>query len=687
MTINKKKNIKKFIKIALILVAIIALINFVCPSNSFAGVGDEIKEACEKIVSTLLDGVLGLIFWPFRVLLLIVGKGIEVLLGFFVPGGGKVTIEGILFNKIDVLSIDFMDINGTAYEPAKVLRQNVSSWYLGVRNLSAAILVVICIYVGIRMALATASDKAKYKEMLIDWVSSIALLFVLHFIIAGVLALNNVVVNAIGRGISEDGTGDSINLLTETFFSNALWTFSFSESTAFTICYLILNFMTFTFIIMYLKRLITVAFLIIIAPLVTITYSIDKMGDGKAQGLNNWFKEFAYNIIIQPFHCIAYATLGGMAATLANTSGAGLAEGVTCIIIIGFILKSEKILKTIFHMQSDSMMDALSSAAIAANISNRAMQFGKQVTGTVKQGIKANRQNADEIRKVKDEIKIAQGKTTRAAVNKKNEQRTKTQSEKAKKKKEFEKKHPKIAGFQRDFLAFQGDANATLFNGAMAFSMGVAQGDENAAILTGLKQGEATHKERKKQGQEFKKAKLQHNMAKAYSDYRDQMINGDEKKGIKGIIAELSEDPNFAKMKDKEKTELIERTFERKVQDLLNKGSVVDVNNEAEVNLVRAMDDMQRELMGQGMTGDNAMKQVKSVAAKIASGEIGETIDKDISFKVRGKEINLPVGTVADYEFGDLDVGGHETTTEIIEKRLKETSPKTNKKGKGSGKK
>ena len=687
MTINKKKNMKKFIKIALIIVAIIALINFVCPSKSFAGVGDDIKEACEKIVSTLLDGLLGLIFWPFRLLLLIVGKGVEVLLAFFVPGSGKVTIEGILFNKIDVLSIDFMNINGTAYEPAKVLRQNVSSWYLGVRNLSAAILVVICIYVGIRMALATASDKAKYKEMLIDWVSSIALLFVLHFIIAGVLALNNVVVNAIGRGISEDGTGDSINLLTETFFSNALWTFSFSESTAYTICYLTLNFMTFTFIIMYLKRLITVAFLIIIAPLVTITYSIDKMGDGKAQGLNNWFKEFAYNIIIQPFHCIAYATLGGMAATLANTSGAGLAEGVTCIIIIGFILKSEKILKTIFHMQSDSMMDALSSAAIAANISNRAMQFGKQVTGTVKQGIKANRANADEIRKVKDEIKIAQGKTTRAAVNKKNEQRTKTQKEKAKKKKEFEKKHPKIAGFQRDFLAFQGDANATLFNGAMAFSMGVAQGDENAAILTGLKQGEATHKERKKQGQEFKKSKLQHNMAKAYSDYRDQMINGDKEKGIKGIIAELSEDPNFAKMKDKEKTELIERTFERKVQDLLNKGSVVDVNNEAEVNLVRAMDDMQRELMGQGMTGDNAMKQVKSVAAKIASGEIGETIDKDISFKVRGKEINLPVGTVADYEFGDLDVGGHETTTEIIEKRLKETSPKPNKKGKGSGKK
>ena len=74
----------------------------------------------------------------------------EAVLSFVIPGSGKVTIEGILFNKIDVLSINFMDVNGTNYPPAQVLRQNVASWYTGVRNLSAAILVVICIYTGIR---------------------------------------------------------------------------------------------------------------------------------------------------------------------------------------------------------------------------------------------------------------------------------------------------------------------------------------------------------------------------------------------------------------------------------------------------------------------------------------------------------------------------------------------------------
>lgn len=665
MTTKRKKTIKKLIKIVAIILVIVALVNFVCPAKSQAKVSNEFLETCEEIFSTLLDGLLGLLFWPFRLLILLVGKGAEVLLGFFVPGEGKVTIEGILFNKIDVLSIDFLNVDGTSYEPAKILRQNVASWYLGVRNLSAAILVVICLYIGIRMALATATDKAKYKEMLINWISSVALLFVLHYIMAGVIALNNVVVNAIGRGISADGTGDSINILTETFFDKALWNISFAQSTAFSVCYLMLTFMTFTFIIMYLKRLITIAFLMIIAPLVTITYSIDKMGDGKAQGLNNWFREFAYNIVIQPFHCIAYAALGGMAATLASSDGAGLAEGVACIIIIAFIMKSEKILKTIFHMQSDSMMDALNSAAIAANISNRAMQFSKQVSGNVKQGIKANRQNANEIRKVKDEIRIAKGKTTRAEVDAKNEKRLKKQENRAAKKKEFQDKHPKISGFSRDLLAFQGDANATLFNGAMAFSIGMAQGNENAAIISALKAGEATHKERKKQGQEFKQDVLQHDMAKAYNDYRDQEI--------KGITQELKKDPNFIKMKEKDQTELIERTFDRKVQDLLNKGVVANLNDPKEESLVRAMDNLQRELISQGMNSDSAMKQVKSVVGKIANGEIGEIENRDISFTISGHEVIAPTGTMADYELGSLDVGGHKTNTEVIEETLRNT--------------
>ena len=45
-----------------------------------------------------------------------------------------------------------------------------------------------------------------------------------------------------------------------------------------------------------MKRSIKMAFLTLMAPLVTLTYAIDKMGDGKAQAFNSWLKELLENI-------------------------------------------------------------------------------------------------------------------------------------------------------------------------------------------------------------------------------------------------------------------------------------------------------------------------------------------------------------------------------------------------------
>ena len=49
---------------------------------------------------------------------------------------------------------------------------------------------------------------------------------------------------------------------------------------------------------MYIKRMITVAFLILISPIITITYSIDKAGNGKAEAFSTWLREFLHNVLI-----------------------------------------------------------------------------------------------------------------------------------------------------------------------------------------------------------------------------------------------------------------------------------------------------------------------------------------------------------------------------------------------------
>ena len=93
------------------------------------------------------------------------------------------------------------------------------------------------------------------------------------------------------------------------------------NSIAATVVYCMLVWQTLGLVFTYFNRMLKLAFLTIIAPLVTITYSIDKMGDGKAQALGNWLKEYVYTILIQPFHCIVYMTLVDMGFKMIEDTG------------------------------------------------------------------------------------------------------------------------------------------------------------------------------------------------------------------------------------------------------------------------------------------------------------------------------------------------------------------------------
>ena len=204
------------------------------------------------------------------------------------------------------------------------------------------------------MAISTvASDEAKYKKMLKDWVVSIALLFVLHYIMIFTINFNNILVDIVGhtresvnnRTVGTIGTtienmtdddlsntyDDALNALLANSFS-----ISFSAGFGSAIIYVILVGVTIIFLIMYIKRMLTIGFLIIIAPLITITYSIDKMGDGKSQALNAWLKEFIFNVLIQPFHCIIYVVFADIAMDLV-IGDRTLASAVLAIIMIIFI--------------------------------------------------------------------------------------------------------------------------------------------------------------------------------------------------------------------------------------------------------------------------------------------------------------------------------------------------------------
>lgn len=267
------------------------------------------------------------------------------------------TPEEIFSNKVPYLDINFINpkltkqtseykVDGTA----AILQGTISGWYIALRNLAIVGLLCVLVYVGIRIIISsTAADKAKHKQMFMDWLIALCLLFFLHYIMSFTLVLIDSVNDAIaGNNYSAESVVVSVSDGTS-FTTNVMGAARFMvqskdnmESFSYLILYIALIVYTGIFTYHYLKRVLTMAFLTIIAPLVALTYPIDKIGDGKAQAFNMWLKEYVYTALIQPFHLIIYMIFVGSAMELIKTNF------IFALAAIGFILPAEKLLKKMF---------------------------------------------------------------------------------------------------------------------------------------------------------------------------------------------------------------------------------------------------------------------------------------------------------------------------------------------------
>lgn len=129
---------------------------------------------------------------------------------------------------------------------------------------------------------------------------------------------------------------------------------------AYAILYMILVAETLAFAIKYLKRVIYLAFYTMIAPLIALMYPMDKVGDGKAQTFNMWFKEYLFNSLLQPLHLLLY--------TIFIVGGQQLAHN-HCIYAIGFymfMLVAEGFFKKLFGFDKANLAKGLGSPFAAA---------------------------------------------------------------------------------------------------------------------------------------------------------------------------------------------------------------------------------------------------------------------------------------------------------------------------------
>ena len=299
---------------------------------------------------------------------------------------------------------------GFSYE----LANTIKFWYSIIKTLAIVGMMSVLVYIGIRILLSsTAEQQAKQKKLFGDWLVGMVLLFTMQYImIFSNIAVDHLTemfrsINPMGQvafipdadglverelnryniQVSEDPDQviDDSNMVVYKFqdiqgnLSDAKeWYIEWHTDLmghlrialqanknsvnyiGYTIMFLVMVIYTGIFIFIYIKRVIYMAFLTVIAPLVALTYPIDKANDGSAQGFNYWFKEYIFNLLLQPVHLLTYTILVSTAIKFATT------HWIYSLVVLGFITQAEKIVRQMFNFSKANTPGIFAGPAGAA---------------------------------------------------------------------------------------------------------------------------------------------------------------------------------------------------------------------------------------------------------------------------------------------------------------------------------
>ena len=292
--------------------------------------------------------------------------------------------ERIFSGKVKLLSIDFIS-DANAAGPLSSVRTTIASWYKALRLFAIIGLLSVLIYTGIKVMLsANAKDKAKYKEWILNWFLAVAILFSMHYIMSFVITVTDEVNTLLGNAVSDGvkakitlGSGETVRFKTNLIgiCRYMVQAESFVTKIGYEVMYIALIVYTFKFTVVYLKRVLNMAFLTLIAPIVALMYPIDKMTDGSAQGFDMWLKEYIFNALLQPMHMLMYYVLVSSAVQVAGSNP------IYGIVVLAFMTEAEKLLKKIFGFDKahggtvGGMGSAFAAGAVASQLGNLTKQL------------------------------------------------------------------------------------------------------------------------------------------------------------------------------------------------------------------------------------------------------------------------------------------------------------------------
>ena len=351
------------------------------------------------------------------------GDGAMFLIG--VVAGEPITIDKILFNeysrtRLAFFTNDVYDENNQP-RPDKInpflsesgILPDKSNNKPGVLNkffnrftyIAIVAYLIILLYMGIRIILtSTGKNMAKYKKLFVDWILGILILFLFPYVIRYTIRINDAIVGYIGvlrQGVSIE-EAEIID-----YPGGLAFPFSYVGSDAaasqdymsqmrtkaletgqlmYALCWFLMIKQLVAFLIIYIKRMLTTMFLIVIFPLVTISYAVDKIGDGRSQAFNNWVKEYILNVFLQTFHAINYVVVMGIVFAVGRR-GTNI-NFILIIIGITYLSQGDKILRGIFSQMKGGGGNTVKDVAESMLATTGAMNILKSSVSTIGNGFK-----------------------------------------------------------------------------------------------------------------------------------------------------------------------------------------------------------------------------------------------------------------------------------------------------------
>lgn len=241
------------------------------------------------------------------------------------------------------------------------------------------------------MAISTvAGQKAKYKRMLISWTTGLLIVLFIHFFMYAVLYVNDTLVRILKDLASMSASrilgegAQSLSLYDAVRTKAYAW--DFYDGLVGLIMYIILVYYLVRFLLVYLKRMISIYVLALVSSLMGVKYALEKVTGRRSKSFGKWMKEFMFNVLLQSIHCLIYGMLMSIALQIALNSLAGL---IVAILILQLILQADKIFMKIFGVGGSLLNDVnkppenyftlMAKSAVALRIAAIPFNFGYDI--------------------------------------------------------------------------------------------------------------------------------------------------------------------------------------------------------------------------------------------------------------------------------------------------------------------